>query len=360
MRRLTIGTHGNLTPDEARKLAKDASSLVAGGADPASDKTQGKAVHRFEDFATEWLDDAAKIAEANPREARLRVRSIGNYRSLLRVHVGPVIGRRQLNDIAMKDVQALHHKVGKEMPATANRCLEFVGSVWGLNVSFIHAGAKKVDGNPFGPLTDGARSDMQKDVQAFYDRFVETVEMGRGASKLSAQSARKTEADVYIGQEAIAAGLADRIGTLDDVLAELSALAQQAVGQKQPATVPAARGDYQPNALIDLAARASAGGEVGFYESAGPADTANASWGKTIAAHNSQFTGSQEKASPASSPATAKQTETTLMKQRERLAAASHGQTFTQEQIKAGWKKANEERSRETLGGLINSRGEKS
>lgn len=92
----------------------------------------------------------------------------------------------------------------------------------GIRPTLIHAGAKKVDGNPFGPLPDSVRADMQKDVLAFYDQFLETVEAGRGKRRLSAEKARKTEADVFIGQDAIKAGLADRMASLDDILAELS------------------------------------------------------------------------------------------------------------------------------------------
>lgn len=99
----------------------------------------------------------------------------------------------------------------------------------GLRPTLIHAGAKKVDGHPFGPLPENVRADMQKDVLAFYEQFIATVAEGRKhegdarrKSRLSADQARATEADVYIGQEAIDAGLADRMGSLDEVLAELS------------------------------------------------------------------------------------------------------------------------------------------
>lgn len=92
----------------------------------------------------------------------------------------------------------------------------------GVRPTLIHAGAKKVDGNPFGPLPENVRADMQKDVMAFHEQFLATVEAGRGKARLSAKKARETEADVFIGQEAIDAGLADRMGTLEDILAELS------------------------------------------------------------------------------------------------------------------------------------------
>lgn len=91
----------------------------------------------------------------------------------------------------------------------------------GIRPTFIHAGAHKVDGNSFGPLSDEVRAALQRDVNTFYDRFLETVEAGRGKSRLSASKARATEARTYIGQQAIDAGLADRIGSFEQVLAEL-------------------------------------------------------------------------------------------------------------------------------------------
>ncbi len=86
--------------------------------------------------------------------------------------------------------------------------------------TFIHAGAHKVDGHSLGPLPDGVRADVQQSVDALYDRFVIAVGAGRGA-KFSADQARATEARVFQGQAAIAAGLADRFGTFESVLAEL-------------------------------------------------------------------------------------------------------------------------------------------
>ncbi len=98
----------------------------------------------------------------------------------------------------------------------------------GMKPTLIHAGAKKVDGHPFGPLPDSVRADMERDVMAFYDQFLATVEAGRGKRRLSAEKARKTEADTFIGEESIRLGLADRLGSIDDVLAELSRPARAA------------------------------------------------------------------------------------------------------------------------------------
>ncbi|WP_099863733.1 S49 family peptidase [Pararhizobium haloflavum] len=91
----------------------------------------------------------------------------------------------------------------------------------GVKPTFIHAGAHKVDGNSFGPLTEEVRASLQRDVMTFYDRFLETVEAGRG-ERTTAAAARRTEAKTFIGQQAIDAGLADRIGTLAELLASPS------------------------------------------------------------------------------------------------------------------------------------------
>jgi signal peptide peptidase SppA len=93
----------------------------------------------------------------------------------------------------------------------------------GVKPTLIFAGSHKVDGNPFEPLSDAVRADLQASVDAHYQQFLEVVAAGRG-NRLTADMARATEARTFIGAEAVALGLADRIASFDDVL---SALAQQ-------------------------------------------------------------------------------------------------------------------------------------
>lgn len=91
----------------------------------------------------------------------------------------------------------------------------------GIDPTLIFAGAHKVDGNPLGPLPDGVRSDLQAEVNNLYEMFLKTVSKGRG-SRLTAAAARKTEARSLFGADAVAAGLADRLGTFPSVLSDLS------------------------------------------------------------------------------------------------------------------------------------------
>lgn len=90
------------------------------------------------------------------------------------------------------------------------------GRAW----SFIHAGAAKVDGNPHQPLSDSARTTLQADVDALYGKFTTLVAERR---RMSPDAVRATEAAVYRGDQAVVAGLADKVGTLRVALADLGA-----------------------------------------------------------------------------------------------------------------------------------------
>ncbi len=87
----------------------------------------------------------------------------------------------------------------------------------GVVPTLIHAGGHKVDGNPFEPLPDAVRADMQREVDQLYAMFIATVAQGRKG--LTEAAIRATEARAFIGADAVAAGLADDIGTIDDFVA---------------------------------------------------------------------------------------------------------------------------------------------
>lgn len=81
----------------------------------------------------------------------------------------------------------------------------------GIKPTLIFAGAHKVDGNPFEPLADAVRQDLQDEVDAIYDLFVKSVAAGRKG--LSPAAIRGTQARTFMGQAAIDQGLADEMGS---------------------------------------------------------------------------------------------------------------------------------------------------
>jgi capsid assembly protease len=91
----------------------------------------------------------------------------------------------------------------------------------GVKPTLIFAGAHKVDGNPFEPLPEAVRARFQAEIEQFYGMLVDCVAAGRKG--LSTAAIRGTEAQVFLGEDALRAGLVDEIGTFDDVIQRLAA-----------------------------------------------------------------------------------------------------------------------------------------
>lgn len=80
----------------------------------------------------------------------------------------------------------------------------------GIAATLIHAGSHKIDANPYQPLPEAIHDQMQRELEVVRFLFAETVAAGRG-DRLTQAAALATEAAVFRGADAIAAGLADEI-----------------------------------------------------------------------------------------------------------------------------------------------------
>jgi signal peptide peptidase SppA len=98
----------------------------------------------------------------------------------------------------------------------------------GRKISLVSAGKYKTEGNPFEPLTDDARAEIQARVDYFYNEFVHDLARGRG---VSVETVRKDygEGRTMTAKKALQAGMVDRIETFDDALRRTMRLAQTKV-----------------------------------------------------------------------------------------------------------------------------------
>jgi ClpP class serine protease len=80
----------------------------------------------------------------------------------------------------------------------------------GVTVTLVHAGAHKTDANPYEPLPEAIRVQMQSELEGLRTLFAQTVAAGRG-NRLDVHAALDTEAAVLRGAAAVAAGLADAV-----------------------------------------------------------------------------------------------------------------------------------------------------
>ena len=135
----------------------------------------------------------------------------------------------------------------------------------GLRYTTIFAGDRKNDFNPHEPLSEGARDVLVAEVDRLYGMFVDAVARRRS---MGAAAVRGTEAGILYGEDSVARGFADRVGTFRDALAAITASLSQTKFTKGGTTVSEPTQAATSPPVPDLAAIEAAARDQGYAEAA--------------------------------------------------------------------------------------------
>jgi integrase len=152
--RIRIGGFEEITVDQARKLCARKLGDIADGADPQAEK---RAVREETTLGELWTWFLA--------QARLRKRSFGTDEHRWKNHLSGWSSRR-LSSITSADVAALHTRIGREKPATANRVLALLSTMFNRARAIGYAG-----GNPC--------AGVQRFPEESRERFLNADELAR-------------------------------------------------------------------------------------------------------------------------------------------------------------------------------------
>ena len=122
-RRMTLGPHGVLAPEAARRRALTILAEVWNGGDPAAIQADGPAAMSVADLCERFLEEYVEI-HCKPGTVR-------EYSRLLRRIVVPAIGRRKAADIRRRDVAALHFNL-RGTRYQANRTLALLSKMFNM------------------------------------------------------------------------------------------------------------------------------------------------------------------------------------------------------------------------------------
>lgn len=117
----------------------------------------------------------------------------------------------------------------------------------GVVTTYIHAGANKVEANGDEPLSETARAHLQETVEEYYTQFVSDVATGRGIAEDVVRGERFGEGRSYPARMAVERGLADRVGTLMDVVRSAPEGARDVTAHRRAgasAILPPPRGNF--------------------------------------------------------------------------------------------------------------------
>jgi capsid assembly protease len=92
----------------------------------------------------------------------------------------------------------------------------------GVDITYIYAGAHKVEGNPDEPLSEEAREYIQARVDEGRDQFAADVAKARGVTTAVVKGEEFGEGRMYGAKEAVKRGMADRVETLEAAIARLA------------------------------------------------------------------------------------------------------------------------------------------
>ena len=128
-RRPTIGRHGQVTCEQARRIAGEWHAAVRNGGDPGGERKAQRASESFADFAERYMSDYAA--------GKKKASTLTTDRINLRCHLLPALGRLKVGEISRSDVVRLHQEM-KAIPGGANRTLDLLSHMmnvaerWGL------------------------------------------------------------------------------------------------------------------------------------------------------------------------------------------------------------------------------------
>lgn len=96
----------------------------------------------------------------------------------------------------------------------------------GVQPTLISAGKFKVEGNPYGPLTDEARAAIQEAVDGYYAMFCGAIAAGRGTTAAAVRNGMG-QGRMVPAKAAVAAGMADSVATLDQTISRMANAGRQ-------------------------------------------------------------------------------------------------------------------------------------
>lgn len=160
--RVTLGRFPEMTIEQARRKAADINAAIEGGHNPAKVKRAHREEPTFEE-AFELFIPGKRKRNGQPLSERTK----RDYRDSLRIHLAKLKGLR-LSQIGRDDVRRAHAAATKLSPASANRAVAIVSSVFNYAIDELGL---------FEGVNPSAK--IKKNFEAPRERFAQSDELPR-------------------------------------------------------------------------------------------------------------------------------------------------------------------------------------
>ncbi|MBI0435432.1 site-specific integrase [Roseomonas sp. KE0001] len=103
-KRMSLGVHGKLTTEEARRLAVITLGSVLQGEDPAEERATRRKTLTMRELCERYLEAADKGLILGKRGAAKKATTLVSDRSRIAAHILPLLGNRKVSDLTRTDV----------------------------------------------------------------------------------------------------------------------------------------------------------------------------------------------------------------------------------------------------------------
>jgi len=127
--RMRLGRLGRITADDARKKAKVLLGQAEDGKNPALVISSKRKAPKLSEVSERFIEEHVMT--------RLKPRTQANYRAILKNYLLPALGHKQITEITLADLSALHTSISHK-PSQANRSVLVMSKIlnlceqWGL------------------------------------------------------------------------------------------------------------------------------------------------------------------------------------------------------------------------------------
>lgn len=125
--KVNIGTHGNITTEQARDKAAQLSLEVRSGLDPSAEAKQSKAKPTMANLTNEYIELHAKVNK--------RTKSFQEDERMIASFIIPKLGTMKVENVTSNDLQKLHRDL-QDKPYAANRVRALLSKMFSLAIQW--------------------------------------------------------------------------------------------------------------------------------------------------------------------------------------------------------------------------------
>ncbi|MEC5383069.1 site-specific integrase [Aurantimonas sp. C2-6-R+9] len=117
-RRMALGSVQSLTPDEARRKARDILTAASKGNDPARDRADKRKELRIVDLIDLYEEEGCYVQRGMRQGEAMKPTTKAYTLGRLRNHVVPLLGTRRITEISSTDIERMVRDIGKGKTAS--------------------------------------------------------------------------------------------------------------------------------------------------------------------------------------------------------------------------------------------------